>query len=67
MKSYKEIEKYAEVMTKTRIKCKCGKTTNITAQRDRVICDDCGHWVYRTPQLEFKYKMKQELKNARKQ
>lgn len=64
MKSYKEIEKYAKVLTDNRIYCRCGKGTSIKAQRDRVICDWCGHWVYRTPQLEFKYRVKERLKKC---
>ena len=62
MRTYKEIEKYHRIMTENQIKCKCGKKTNIRAQLDRVICDECGHWIYRTPQLEFKYKLKERLK-----
>lgn len=54
-------------MTDNKIECKCGKRTNITTQLDRVICDWCGHWIYRTPQLEFKYKLKERMmKNATK-
>lgn len=64
MKTLQEIEKYATVMSNNRIECKCGKRTNIQARKDRVICDWCGHWIYRTPQLEFKYKLKERLKKC---
>lgn len=56
--SYKEIEKYAQVMTKSKVKCKCSHKVNIPAYLDRVICDWCKNYVYRTPELEEEYKKK---------
>ena len=26
---------------------------------DRKLCPNCGHWIYRDPQTELKYKMKE--------
>ena len=42
-------------------KCKrCNKTVVINKQ-DRALCPDCGHWVYKTDALEFKYKIKEAM------
>jgi hypothetical protein len=52
-KKFNEISKFA-------VRCKCSHTT-VLARVDRAICSHCGRWVYRTPQLKFKYKMKECL------
>ena len=46
---------------KCRVKCKCGCTSLITHKRDYIICRWCGCKLYRTPQLKFKYEMKERL------
>lgn len=67
MQTFKEIEKYYSILTDNKVKCKCGKSIAFSSRVDRIICDWCGHWCYKTPQLEFKYKLKERMiKNARK-
>ena len=44
-------------MLKYRVICKCSHSILIP-KADRTICSHCGRWVYRTPQIEFKYKIK---------
>ena len=48
-------------ITKNSVKCKCGCVSVFQAQTDRIICRWCGNWLYRTPQLKFKYEMKERL------
>ena len=48
-------------ITKCRVKCKCSCVTIMTLQTDWTICRWCGRKVYRTPQLKFKYEMKERL------
>ena len=60
MNSEKEMDRLLEVMREISYKCPCGKTVMISKQ-DRALCPDCGHWVYKTRELEFRYKMKERL------
>ena len=57
-KSWKEETKIFDSLTKCRVKCKCGHSVILT-NVDRAICSWCGHYVYKTPQIEFKYKLKE--------
>lgn len=57
-KKFKELDKY-------KVRCKCSHTF-ILSRRDRALCSHCGNWVYKTPQLEFKYKMKELIKGDKK-
>ena len=69
MKSYKDIEKLACERARSKLICKhCGCRSNIMPNRqDRVLCNWCNNYVYRTPELEFKYKLKQEMRKREKE
>ena len=68
MKSYKDIEKLARERTRCKIICKhCGCRSNLMPNRqDRVLCNWCNRFVYRTPELEFSYKLKEQLNKINK-
>lgn len=51
-------------ISKFRVKCKCGHTI-IMSKAERTVCSHCGHYIYKTPAIEFRYKMKEKLKNGR--
>lgn len=61
MSRFEEDTKMFEELYKYRVKCKCSHVITIK-KLDRAICNHCGEWVYRTPELQFKYKMKEVLK-----
>lgn len=44
-------------LTNYKVKCKCGHTI-IIIKRDKVLCNFCGHYVYRNKKEEFKDKMR---------
>ena len=47
--------------------CKCGHYNKfIYADVKKLICRGCGHWVYRTPKIEFEEKIRMEIKNEKK-
>lgn len=51
------------VISAHKYQCKlCGRKEIIGAQRDRVICSHCGHYIYKSEELEFKYKMLEAIK-----
>jgi len=65
-KAQKENEyKENQAIDKLKITCKCGKRKVIPSYVDRLICDWCGHWIYRTKAIEFKYKLKEENKKRK--
>lgn len=59
--SYKEDTRRFNEMAKHRVRCKCSHTMIMT-NADRTICSYCGKWVYRTPIIEFKYKLRGSMK-----
>lgn len=58
--THKEDTKLFNELAKYQVKCKCSHSITMV-KADRTICSYCGRWVYRTPQLKFKYKMKEFL------
>lgn len=59
--SYNEDTKRFKEIANSRVKCKCGHTT-IMSRAERTACSWCGHYIYKTPAIEFKYKMMKKLK-----
>lgn len=47
---------------KVKITCRCGHKEVIPVWEDKHLCSWCGNYVYRNKQLEFKEKLKKELK-----
>ena len=63
MESIKSIEKRRSFLNDNSVKCKCSHTMAIPFFKDRVLCNWCGNWVYRTSELEKKYKEEQKKKD----
>lgn len=57
----KEDDLLFQSISEHNVKCKCSHVITI-ARADRTICSYCGNWVYRTPEIEFKYKTMEKLK-----
>jgi hypothetical protein len=62
--SWKDDDARSKSIASCRVKCQCSHII-IMAKIDRTICSHCKRWVYRTPAIEFKYKMKEKLKDGR--
>ncbi len=54
--------KYHEKIQAIKHTCKCGHVVIIPVYKDRTLCGHCGFWVYKTPKLEFEYKLKEKMK-----
>ena len=63
--SFKDMEKLSHEATNLIVKCKCSHSI-VMPSADRTICSYCGSWVYRTKEIEFKYKMKEAIIKERK-
>lgn len=58
-----EFNKMMHEYEKVKVKCKhCGHKVVIPVWVDKQLCTWCKYYVYRTPQIEFKEKMKQLIK-----
>ena len=66
-KKFENPTKYTMKDVDNKVKCKCGKTIEFWTNDNKVICDWCGNYCFRTPKDEFKFRLEQRLKNARKQ
>lgn len=42
----------------------CGYSVTIRGYLDKVICRNCGYWVFRTPKDEFKFRVGNFLKSG---
>ena len=58
----KESKKYSSAIASIKYQCKnCGRKMLITRGKEKVICDHCGHLVYKNEEAEFKDKLKKEI------
>ena len=67
MKWLSNTDKYHSAMTNLRVKCNnCDRKSTIPVFVDRQICEKCGFYVYRTPQIKFRYRVKEEMRKIEK-
>lgn len=64
-KTYKEIIKEDQAFADYKVTCKCSHSVIIPYRNKRVMCEFCGHWIYRDKKEEFKDKLKEKLKNEK--
>ena len=50
-------EKYK---TSKKVRCKCGYIMEMP-NVDRIRCIWCERWIFRTPQIEFRYKLRKQM------
>lgn len=65
--TFKDIEKLCEEKTASRIKCKCGHSVTIPNRKNKIICSWCKNYVFRDDKEEFKYRLLNSYKGARKE
>ena len=61
-KSYKDDTKIFNMYAKYKKKCSCGHSVVINPSRDKIVCNYCGKFVFRSKEDEFKYRIKEKLK-----
>ena len=64
--SNKELEILAEERQKYKVKCKCGHTCTILNPKGYQICSWCHKYVFKNPQLEFEYRMKEKINREKR-
>lgn len=42
--------------------CKCGHSVIISPRKNKVLCNWCGHWVFKSEREEFKYRIGELMK-----
>lgn len=59
----KELDIFNQNIAPVQKVCKvCGRKRIVKKGKDRIICDWCGHYVYKDEGTEFRYKMQEALK-----
>ena len=58
----KELIKYHDIITKNRIKCKCGHSVVLPPELNKIICNWCGNYVFKSKKDEFEYRMKEAMR-----
>lgn len=59
-----EIQKYNEELSKHKYICKnCGRKAYIHKDKEKTVCSWCGKYVFKNNADEFKYRIKEKLKN----
>ena len=62
--NFKEDTKRLKKYWEHRVRCKCSHTF-VIGNVDRALCSHCGNWVYKTPEIEFKYKLQEKMKGKK--
>lgn len=62
--NFKEDTKRLNNYWKNKVKCKCSHTF-VLGNQDRGLCSHCGNWVYKSPELEFKYKLQEKIEKEK--
>lgn len=58
---FNEIKQLENTLAEYKITCKCGTKTVMSSKTDRCICRGCKCWLYRTKELEFRYRLKEKM------
>ena len=62
-KKEKEYSMFTTNISPYQRQCKnCGRKRIVKMGRDRVLCDWCGHYIYKSDEIEFKYKMMEAIR-----
>lgn len=66
--TFREDDRMFEEYSKHKVKCKhCGHSSTMPVYVDKKICSWCGNYVFRTPEIEFKFRLKEKIKRKRVQ
>ena len=59
----KEMDKMPSNYRKNTYKCKCGHSIVIAYNCEKVVCSYCGNYVFKNKKDEFKYRMRERIKD----
>ena len=57
--------KYARELEKGKLKCECGHSVIMPPNANKLICRWCGNYVFRNKRIEFGFRMKEIMNNAK--
>lgn len=61
MLSFKEITILSGEQVKNRKLCKVCGHSRLLGNQDKIICNHCGHYIFKDDAAEFNYRLKQRL------
>lgn len=62
--SFKERQKLENALKEVKVKCPCGHTVEV--YHDKRICTNCGNYVFKNKDEEFKYRLKEKMNKSDK-
>ena len=66
IRTEEEDDRLFEAFSKYKVKCKhCDHSAVLPVNKDKKLCTWCGNYIFRTPEIEFKYRLNQELKRKK--
>ena len=57
-------KKLDKVIENNRYYCKCGHSVVILPKEEKTFCTYCGHYVFKNKKDEFKYRIKEIMRNV---
>ena len=60
--SEKEFERMTDEYDKVKYLCKCGHRVIIPQKCEKRLCNWCGHYVFKTKEDEFKYRIGEKIR-----
>lgn len=58
------VERLMSAATEHRVQCKCGSSRVFAEGKfdtDKLICHNCGRYIFKNKKAEFKYRMKEAM------
>ena len=66
-KTNKRLEDISRTIQQHKYQCEnCGRKEVIRADMDRKICTHCGHYIYKSQEIKYKYKFMEKIKEELK-
>lgn len=67
MLTLEEVKKLATAQTENRKLCKVCGHSRLLGNQDRVICNHCGHWIFKDEETEKKYRIMEKINKLRRE
>ena len=61
MLNYKEIAILSGEQTKNKKRCKICGHPQLLGKQDKIICKECGYYIFRDEETEFEYRTKEQI------
>lgn len=56
-----ELIRYTDIITKNKKKCRCGHSIILPPHLNKIVCNWCGNYVFKTKKDEFEYRLQETM------